>query len=51
MSHTPLNRSNFGELLGAASVMVFGETTPTPLPWLRLDALSLKYVCDVLSFL
>lgn len=35
-------RSNLGELLGAAGVMIFSEVVPTPLPWLRLDALFLK---------
>ncbi|UJR32665.1 hypothetical protein I4U23_020125 [Adineta vaga] len=30
--------SNFGELLGAAFVFVFGNFIKTPLPWSRLDA-------------
>jgi hypothetical protein len=34
--------SNFGELLGALSVMIFSNAVPTPMPWLRLDALLLK---------
>ncbi|KAL9932634.1 hypothetical protein V8E36_008333 [Tilletia maclaganii] len=36
--------SNFGELLGALSVMFFTNAVPTPMPWLRLDALSLMLV-------
>lgn len=34
--------SNFGELLGALSVMMFTNAVRTPMPWLRLDALLLK---------
>ncbi|GAA5878615.1 hypothetical protein JCM8547_003845 [Rhodosporidiobolus lusitaniae] len=36
--------SNFGELLGAASVFFLNDYVPTPLPWLRLDALMLNIV-------
>ncbi len=36
--------SNFGELLGALSVMLFTQAIPTPMPWLRLDALLLNLV-------
>ncbi|KAK5071863.1 hypothetical protein LTS08_001041 [Lithohypha guttulata] len=36
--------SNFGELLGAAFVFVFTNFIQTPIPWLRLDALSLLIV-------
>lgn len=36
--------SNFGELLGALSVMLFTQAVPTPIPWLRLDALALNLV-------
>ena len=36
--------SNFGELLGALSVMLFTQAVPTPMPWLRLDALLLNLV-------
>ncbi|KAK4050849.1 hypothetical protein OIV83_003271 [Microbotryomycetes sp. JL201] len=36
--------SNFGELLGAASVFLLNDFVPTPLPWLRLDALMLNLV-------
>ncbi|PWY99501.1 hypothetical protein BCV70DRAFT_119590 [Testicularia cyperi] len=36
--------SNFGELLGALSVMVFTTLVPTPMPWLRLDAALLNLV-------
>lgn len=33
--------SNLGELLGAAGVFVLGNSIPTPLPFLRMDALML----------
>ncbi|KAJ3187888.1 hypothetical protein HDU85_006281 [Gaertneriomyces sp. JEL0708] len=33
--------SNFGELIGAAFVLAFTTLIKTPLPWLRLDALTL----------
>jgi hypothetical protein len=36
--------SNFGELLGALSVVIFTNAVPTPIPWLRLDALALQIV-------
>lgn len=36
--------SNFGELLGALTVMCFTTQVPTPMPWLRLDALLLMLV-------
>ncbi|KAK4050724.1 hypothetical protein OIO90_004946 [Microbotryomycetes sp. JL221] len=36
--------SNFGELLGALSVFLLNDYIPTPLPWLRLDALALNIV-------
>jgi hypothetical protein len=36
--------SNFGELLGALSVALFTNAVPTPLPWLRLDAVALQLV-------
>lgn len=36
--------SNFGELLGALSVFLLNDYVPTPLPWLRLDALMLNLV-------
>jgi hypothetical protein len=36
--------SNFGELLGALSVALFTNFAPTPIPWLRLDALLLQIV-------
>ncbi|EST05170.1 Major facilitator superfamily [Kalmanozyma brasiliensis GHG001] len=36
--------SNFGELLGALSVMIFTNAVPSPMPWLRLDALLLNLV-------
>ncbi|KAJ2913947.1 hypothetical protein MD484_g6478, partial [Candolleomyces efflorescens] len=32
--------SNFGELLGALSVLMLSDYAPTPLPWLRFDALA-----------
>ncbi|KAI8822682.1 uncharacterized protein EV422DRAFT_566350 [Fimicolochytrium jonesii] len=34
--------SNFGELCGAFFVFLFTSTIKTPLPWLRLDALTLS---------
>ncbi|KNC97187.1 uncharacterized protein SPPG_07575 [Spizellomyces punctatus DAOM BR117] len=34
--------SNFGELIGAAFVLAFSTAVKTPLPWLRLDALTLS---------
>jgi len=36
--------SNFGELLGALTVFVLSDHITTPLPWLRLDALTLNIV-------
>lgn len=36
--------SNFGELLGALFVFLFTNLVTTPLPWLRLDALTLLIV-------
>jgi hypothetical protein len=36
--------SNLGELLGAFFVLVFSSAVPTPIPWLRLDALTLLLV-------
>ncbi|KAK0530548.1 hypothetical protein OC835_003977 [Tilletia horrida] len=36
--------SNLGELLGALSVMIFTNAVPTPMPWLRLDAIALMLV-------
>ncbi|GME24676.1 Major facilitator superfamily domain general substrate transporter [Neofusicoccum parvum] len=36
--------SNFGELLGALFVFLFTNAIKTPIPWLRLDALSLLIV-------
>ncbi|GAA5822424.1 hypothetical protein JCM11251_006334 [Rhodosporidiobolus azoricus] len=36
--------SNFGELLGALSVFLLNDYIPTPIPWLRLDALMLNLV-------
>lgn len=36
--------SNFGELLGALSVLLFTNVIHTPMPWLRLDALMLLIV-------
>jgi len=37
-----LGGSNFGELLGALFVLTFVRLIPTPLPWVRLDAISLS---------
>ena len=36
--------SNLGELLGAFTVFVFGDGVPTPIPWLRADAVMLLLV-------
>lgn len=36
--------SNLGELLGAASVMLFTQAVPTPIPWLRMDAMTLNLI-------
>lgn len=36
--------SNLGELLGAASVMLFTQAVPTPIPWLRMDAITLNLI-------
>jgi hypothetical protein len=36
--------SNFGELLGALFVFIFTNLVHTPMPWLRLDALTLLIV-------
>ncbi|KAJ7281053.1 major facilitator superfamily domain-containing protein [Mycena rebaudengoi] len=36
--------SNFGELLGALSVLVSTNKIPTPIPWLRFDAFMLNIV-------
>ena len=33
--------SNLGELLGAMVVLLMGNLFPTPIPWVRLDALLL----------
>eukprot|EP00128_Syssomonas_multiformis_P011615 Colp12_sorted_trinity150504_noHs@16414 len=36
--------SNFGELCGALSVLLFTNAVKTPIPWLRWDALTLSVV-------
>ncbi|KAJ7210995.1 major facilitator superfamily domain-containing protein [Mycena rebaudengoi] len=36
--------SNFGELLGAISVLFLTNRVPTPIPWLRIDALMVNIV-------
>ena len=36
--------SNLGELLGAAVVLLTGNLLPTPIPWVRMDALLLCLV-------
>ncbi|KAJ3363068.1 hypothetical protein GGF32_004933 [Allomyces javanicus] len=36
--------SNFGELCGAFFVLMFSNAVPTPIPWLRLDAITLMIV-------
>lgn len=47
--------SNFGELLGALTVFLLSNRVPTPIPWIRLDALALnvstcQYLADDRSF-
>jgi len=42
--------SNFGELLGALSVFLLSNRVPTPLPWLRLDAIALNIVWVLPTF-
>lgn len=42
--------SNFGELLGALTVFLLSDMVPTPIPWIRLDALALN-VCLFVSVL
>ncbi|KAF5334910.1 hypothetical protein D9611_010003 [Ephemerocybe angulata] len=42
--------SNFGELLGALSVFLLSDSVPTPLPWLRFDALALNIVWVLPAF-
>ncbi|KAJ2921500.1 hypothetical protein H1R20_g15594, partial [Candolleomyces eurysporus] len=42
--------SNLGELLGALSVLMLSDIVPTPLPWLRLDAVALNLVWVVPAF-
>jgi hypothetical protein len=42
--------SNFGELLGALSVLVLSDVITTPMPWLRLDALALNIVWVLPTF-
>jgi len=34
--------SNFGELLGALCVFLLATKIPTPIPWLRMDAMALN---------
>ncbi|KAJ2990502.1 hypothetical protein HDV02_004415 [Globomyces sp. JEL0801] len=36
--------SNFGELLGALTVMVVAKHVHTPIPWLRLDVIMISFV-------
>ncbi|KAJ2913945.1 hypothetical protein MD484_g6459, partial [Candolleomyces efflorescens] len=42
--------SNLGELLGAFSVLLLSDYVPTPLPWLRFDALALNLVWILPAF-
>jgi len=42
--------SNFGELLGALSVLILSDIVTTPVPWLRLDALLLNLVWVLPAF-
>lgn len=39
----------FIELLGALAVLVLSDYVPTPLPWLRLDALAVGFACPITS--
>jgi hypothetical protein len=43
--------SNAGELLGAMIVLVFGSRIPTPMPFLRFDALALLIVWVLPSYI
>ncbi|KAF1811947.1 hypothetical protein P152DRAFT_38893 [Eremomyces bilateralis CBS 781.70] len=43
-SQIAVGGSNFGELLGAVSVILFAGSIPTPMPFLRLDSLLLLIV-------
>ncbi|KAI8892047.1 hypothetical protein BC833DRAFT_558378, partial [Globomyces pollinis-pini] len=36
--------SNFGELLGALTVMIVAKHVHTPIPWLRLDVIMISFV-------
>jgi len=40
-SYILLGGSNFGELLGALGVLLVASRIPTPLPWVRFDAIAL----------
>ncbi|GBB88493.1 hypothetical protein RclHR1_01500023 [Rhizophagus clarus] len=40
-SYILLGGSNFGELLGALGVLLLVSKVPTPLPWVRFDAIAL----------
>ncbi|KAJ2921517.1 hypothetical protein H1R20_g15573, partial [Candolleomyces eurysporus] len=42
--------SNFGELLGALAVLLLSDYVPTPLPWLRFDAVALNIVWVLPTF-
>ncbi|KAJ2921518.1 hypothetical protein H1R20_g15572, partial [Candolleomyces eurysporus] len=42
--------SNFGELLGALAVLLLSDYVPTPLPWLRFDAVALNIVWVLPAF-
>lgn len=42
--------SNFGELLGALTVFLLSNRVPTPMPWLRLDAIALNIVWIMPTF-
>ncbi|KAF6750393.1 major facilitator superfamily domain-containing protein [Ephemerocybe angulata] len=42
--------SNFGELLGALSVFLLSDSVPTPLPWIRFDAVALNIVWILPAF-
>lgn len=42
--------SNFGKLFGALTVFLLSNRVPTPLPWLRVDALALNIVWVLPAF-
>jgi len=43
-SQIMVGMSNLGELLGAVTVFILSDVVPTPVPWIRFDALMLNLV-------